>query len=443
MPSSNNRAAFTRTLWWFGCAVLWSAIAGAATGAAVDVRTGATDLVRCVRAAAVVDDLAPLVALSAEARVLALGEPAHGAHEPLALRNRLFEHLIEHGNFTAVALETGFTESRELHDVIASGNRNADLRELTRKSLSWGFGEYEENVELLQWLVAYNADPSHRRKVQFYGIDISGADNQDGFSNAPGAIEAALQSLAIAKPALAVRFRTELAGLLPYFTDTHYSKLSIAQQEELRHILASISNALRPNDPSAWAAHDIVMAQRLQTMFSVRSPRDSNTAMLPDDYRLVNVRDAAMAENVQWVLRREGPKGKVLVFAHNAHVMNAGSRGGIWSVFAEVPGMMGQRLRAALGRKLIVVGTLAGTTDTDLPQPAALDTSLEAVLVQLGEPRVFLDLRRAACDREAAVWLRQLRPIHANFDTWLDVELSSAFDAVELIARLSQAHHGD
>ena len=41
-------------------------------------------------------DLAPLCPLVGDARVVALGEPGHGAHQPLALRNRMFGYLIEH-----------------------------------------------------------------------------------------------------------------------------------------------------------------------------------------------------------------------------------------------------------------------------------------------------------------------------------------------------------
>lgn len=40
-------------------------------------------------------DLLPLESAMSTARVVALGEPMHGAHEPLAFRNRLFRFLVE------------------------------------------------------------------------------------------------------------------------------------------------------------------------------------------------------------------------------------------------------------------------------------------------------------------------------------------------------------
>ena len=56
-------------------------------------------------------DLLPLESAIGAAHVVAFGEPMHGAHESLAFRNRLFRSLVERKGFTAIALESGFTES--------------------------------------------------------------------------------------------------------------------------------------------------------------------------------------------------------------------------------------------------------------------------------------------------------------------------------------------
>ncbi len=36
---------------------------------------------------------------------------------------------------------------------------------------SHGFGKFEANRELVEWMRHYNADPAHQRKLQFYGFD--------------------------------------------------------------------------------------------------------------------------------------------------------------------------------------------------------------------------------------------------------------------------------
>jgi erythromycin esterase len=35
------------------------------------------------------------------------------------------------------------------------------------------------------------------------------------------------------------------------------------------------------------------------------------------------VRDSSMAENIRWILEREGPDARIVVWAHNAHVADA------------------------------------------------------------------------------------------------------------------------
>ena len=114
-------------------------------------------------------------ARSLDSRVVALGEPAHGAHEPLAFRNCLFRYLVEQQGFTAIALETGLNESRHLQDYAAGGE--GDAQSIARRGFTWGFWRYPENAELLDWIRNYNIDPARGRKIRLYGIDMSGGDS--------------------------------------------------------------------------------------------------------------------------------------------------------------------------------------------------------------------------------------------------------------------------
>ena len=61
-------------------------------------------------------DLIPLHTIAGSARVVAIGEPTHGGHEPLAFRNRLVRYLVEHEGFTAVGIES-FHQPYRLSDL--------------------------------------------------------------------------------------------------------------------------------------------------------------------------------------------------------------------------------------------------------------------------------------------------------------------------------------
>lgn len=93
-------------------------------------------------------------------------------------------------------------------------------------------------------------------------------------------------------------------------------------------------------------------------MLDVYPPPATSPGIPPDAFRAASARESGMAENVRWALEREGPDGRVLVFAHNNHVMNAPLTGGPWSAFREPSATMGIFARSALRDSLVIIDTL-------------------------------------------------------------------------------------
>ena len=104
------------------------------------------------------------------ARIVALSEAVHDGAEPLAFRNQLLKLLVEDLGFTAIAIESGFTEGQGVHDYVLGGA--GDLKTVMQKGFSWTFDRLPQNEALVRWLREYNADPRHTRKVNFYGYDV-------------------------------------------------------------------------------------------------------------------------------------------------------------------------------------------------------------------------------------------------------------------------------
>ncbi len=161
------------------------------------------------------NDLVPLRKLIGNSRVVALGEPTHGAHEPLEFRNRLIKFLVERSGFTAVALETGFTEAYFIDAYIQGGP--GDCRTVTSNNMSWGFGHFEENQELVQWLRNYNLNRAHPHKIHFVGMDLTGGDNGE-FPNARRSIDDAIKTLERVDSATANRISARFAPHLTRFS---------------------------------------------------------------------------------------------------------------------------------------------------------------------------------------------------------------------------------
>jgi erythromycin esterase-like protein len=73
-------------------------------------------------------DLQVLRTIIGDAHVVALGEPVHGAREPLAMRNQLIRYGVTRLGITAVALETCLSSSKLLYDYVLG--RTAETEDL-------------------------------------------------------------------------------------------------------------------------------------------------------------------------------------------------------------------------------------------------------------------------------------------------------------------------
>jgi erythromycin esterase len=164
----------------------------------------------------------------------------------------------------------------------------------------------------------------------------------------------------------------------------------------------------------------------------------SGPGIPPDAYRLAAARESGMADNIGWALERENPKGRLVVYAHNNHVMNSSVTGGIWSAYRQPPPAMGKLLRPLLGRDLVLIGGTSGATPGGKPLNAD-STNVDATLARIGIPRFILDLRAARDDHAVFAWLSEPRSLHSNIETFVTVTPGQAFDALYFVENLSPA----
>lgn len=236
--------------------------------------------------------LRPLIG---RARVVAIGENIHGGHEPLALRNHIIRFAVTRLGFTAVAIESGFTEG-QLVDRYVQGEA-LDVDTQLRQGINNGFGLMPENKELLLWLRAHNETAS--RKVHFYGIDQTGAGA--AIYTGATAVEAALQYLA---PERAAPHRAALVPLLDRFTAGRFPELSSGERTRLRAALGGLGRAVAAVPPADRLARAVAMrnvwaAERLEQSFGVSGKQG------PRSLHAIRLRDSVMAENTRWVLNQQ------------------------------------------------------------------------------------------------------------------------------------------
>jgi erythromycin esterase len=386
-------------------------------------------------------DLLPLKAMVGGAHVVALGEPTHGTHEPLAFRNRLIRFLVEQVGFTAVALESGFTESASADAFVGGGPGDAQSV-IAAKSVP----PYVENAELIQWMRDYNATAAagHHR-IRLYGVDLAFGGRAGGPRRA---IDYALAYLSRAGAADADRIRSSLGDSLPASDDRKLGMLSQPALAALEGNIQKIAKAMAQSrrrlitqssiEEYRWALHNLEVARQLSKCFHVTTPLSFQDMQYAEP--VVACRDRSMAENVRWALNNEGPNGRLLVFGHNGHVMNAKNDGRRWAKVRKKPPMMGFHLRRMYGNNLYIIAMTAATTSGGFRAAKPLEEdSIEKTLAGVGLPLMFLDVRMARQSNETLTWLSAQRSVNANVDAHTLITPSTAADAFFFISTLTPA----
>jgi erythromycin esterase-like protein len=153
----------------------------------------------------------------------------------------------------------------------------------------------------------------------------------------------------------------------------------------------------------------------------------------------MRVRDASMADNVDWILA-QNPEAKIVLWAHNYHV-------------SKQPMAMGSYLDKKFGAKHLAIAFATsqgeyqaigsgrlGVHKLQTPPPG----SIEAVMQRAGIPQFLLDLRNVGAGSPAATWLSQPHQFRSIGALAMDqqfaaTDLRKLFDVVIYIDKTTAA----
>lgn len=400
------------------------------------------------------------------ARVVGLGEAVHGGREILEFRNGLFRSLVESHGFTAIAIESGIVEARAVYEYVRFGKPN--LTAALSSGLSWGFDRLPENRTLIEWIRDHNESGSGR-PVHFYGFDLPGSP---GLGRARRGVRTAvcevLAYLSAVDPKAADRLSETTNPLMPYFrfdptrapSEPGYDRLLASQRDSLTGAIADVVALFERQEESFsrqsgfeaydWAYRAALNArevdQWLRQIPLGWQPKQAPMRLEGEAARFLSaaneVRDRAQAKNLQWILHREGPDGRVLVYAHRYHVSAAPVRAS-WAG-AHEHSVMGTYLRRQFGAQFISIGNLIGEGEVgtldgrEILEPAPAG-SFDALAGEVGAAAYFLDLRQAPSDVQN--WLSAPRVL--GFGTTgrqagvIELDVRRAFDVLLYQDRVS------
>jgi erythromycin esterase len=234
-----------------------------------------------------------LGALIGHARVVAVGESAHGVREFYQLKDRLFRYLVSEHGFTAFVLESGFPEALAVNDWVLGGL--GEIEQITPTGICYSF-DVEELRDQFRWMRKWNG--THDRKVRFYGLDVAGSASMPHTG-----VAACLERL---QPQPGDADLLKLAQLVRRFeVAPTYAALTLEDRERL---WAGVTRLRR----RAEAEGDDIALRCARAVEVVGTSLEQGRT--PEG----NPRDALMAETVQWILGRED---RIMIGAHNGHIV--------------------------------------------------------------------------------------------------------------------------
>ncbi|GAA2111078.1 hypothetical protein GCM10009759_52880 [Kitasatospora saccharophila] len=343
--------------------------------------------------AAALADLVP-----AGTRLLALGEPTHGAEEFLDLRNELFRHLVTAHGYRSIAVESDCLAARTV-DAYLDG-ADGELDTVLREGFGHGFGAYAGNRELVRWAREFNASAGADERIRFYGAD--GPLEYTGAA-APGPALLRLHDFLTTRlPGQPLPAREELLYL--HGPDDRWTEpaaaldpaRSIGRTEDavrLRLLADELNLLLAAHRPQFQHEQDALWQAELdaRTATGLLRYHAATAGDGPDRLNsLMRQRGLMIADNVEAILHREARRGPTLLFAHNRHLQRTAARIPLgeqllqwWSA--------GSLLESRLGDGYAFLATAFGhRAPDDHPAP---DT-LEGLLATLPFPRSVLDPRQ-------------------------------------------------
>jgi len=411
-------------------------------------------------------DLDPLLRMIGDAPLVATSEAVHMGAEPLEFRNRLFQYLVEKKGFTAIALESGIVEGRDLHDYVLG--RTNDLDAALANGLTWNFDRLPQNAALLRWARQYNVDPRHTRKLRVYGFDVP-VNNPQAKRGANTELMEALKYLqrvdAAAATAIQARgsvllgkLRSQMDGAIDA---PGYDRLSANERDTLTAMISDVV-VLLERKASAYAAASsqedyewgylaaLAARQKDNCQRQFTPPgwdpagNDANNESFRRYVAATNdARDRAQADNLDWIVKREGANGKVLIFASRYHLSATPvtTRWGSEETAARnVQQVAGTHLRRRFGARYVNIGNLIskgafGCGDFQPLSPAP-HHSIDGLAGELGVPRFLLDVRTAppAVKR----WLDREHQLGPDDDALL-LNMNHAYDIVLYLDTVSAA----
>lgn len=268
-----------------------------------------------------------LMDLIGDVRFVLIGEATHGTHEFYRVRAQITKRLLSERGFAGVCIEGDWPDAYRVNRYVRGADDDIEAVE----SLG-GFGRFPawmwrnaEVLDFIAWLREYNDGLQGRSpKAGFYGLDLY---------SLYASIDAVIAYLDEIDPDAARVARQRYDCLAPYEHRTENYAYAIfrgqqsCRDEVLAQLLDIQHRASQYAKTDGKAAEDEYFYAE-QNARVVSDAENYYRTMLDDDTSSWNLRDTHMVDTLERLtqhLARTTGRAKMVIWAHNSHVGNAGA----------------------------------------------------------------------------------------------------------------------
>ncbi|MDZ7767915.1 MAG: protein-L-isoaspartate(D-aspartate) O-methyltransferase [Woeseiaceae bacterium] len=342
-------------------------------------------------------NLDPLMDRIGTARVVLIGEASHGTSDFYRMRNRITAELITRKGFRAVAIEGDWPDAARIDHHVRHFDYAPSEWTAFARFPTWMWRNQDVR-EFVDWLRIHNSNLDPGKRTAFYGLDLYSLYSS---------IRAVLEYLDDVDPDTAALARERYGCLTPWQTDpATYGRAALRGsfrncENDVVQMLVEISQKRRE-----YAEHDGErFLDALQNAKLVANAERYYRIMYYGSRSSWNLRDTYMFETLEALRSYHWPDNKIVVWAHNSHVGDAGAT----EMSARGELNIGHLCRKAFGQDVYSIGmgtdsgTVAAASDWDGPmeiktvRPAVV-RSYERLFHETTLPGFLLSLRGAPAD---------------------------------------------
>lgn len=261
-------------------------------------------------------ELDDLVEKFGEARFVCLGEASHGTHEYYAWRAALSRRLIAEKGFTWIGVEGDWPDCWRINGWV----RGHENQGLAATDLLAGFERWptwmwanREVADFLDWLRKWNLARSEPDRVGFYGLDVYSLWDS---------LRIAITWVEAHAPAALPTAMRAWQCFLPYGEDPQrYAQSTRLVPRSCEDDVVALLVEVRRRTHDELGDEDAFDAA--QNAEVAAGAEHYYRAMVRGDRTSWNIRDHHMADTIDRIAARSGPRSQGLVWEHNTHLGDA------------------------------------------------------------------------------------------------------------------------